>query len=265
MELRTWLCFLVLGLALQPGQCVSVHFLSPKPLYVAVSETLVLRTEIDIRTKEAVPMVTWEHLANDTHSADPQKRVTVAAYPGNLGNKRVVMEEQGAVLKISNFGHADAGVYIINVTDHTGYVASAQHIVAEYLPVYHVSVMVNVSHTSLHCKEAWGTEPVFSWFHDLTAVERSKGRLSSDNTTLYVQTPHICGTFTCTVSNRLGYSSASYKTEPCERSGHSGTVAVVFLFLLLIVAGVLLFLLWRRQRVYMTRGERLREDDDSPL
>ncbi|KAL2084049.1 hypothetical protein ACEWY4_019567 [Coilia grayii] len=266
MELKTWTlpwaCFLMLALLSQPCRCVSVHFLNPKPLYVAKGETLILRTEIDIRTKEAVPTVTWERLAN---GGGPQRRAMVAEYPGQSSNRRVIMEEQGAVLKIYKFEHGDAGVYVINVTDHTGYVASAQHIVEEYLPVYHVSVMVNVSHTSLHCKEAWGTEPLFTWLHDQAKVDSSLGQLSADNTTLYVKTPHFCGLFTCMVSNRLGYSSATYTSEPCGRKGHGGTAAVVCLFLLLIFAGVLLFLLWRRQRVYMTRGERLRESDDSPL
>ncbi|XP_012684620.2 peroxidasin-like protein isoform X1 [Clupea harengus] len=265
MELKTqsslWTCFLMLGLLSPLCQSVSVHFLSPKPLYVVQGDTLILRTEIDIRTKEVVPTVIWEYVP--THAKHPT-RVKVAEYPEQSPSGRVTMEEQGAVLKITNFGPGDSGVYAINVTDHVGQVASAQHVVEEYLPVHHVSVMVNVSHTSLHCMEAWGTEPVFSWLHDNAKADGSLGQLSADNSTLYV-TSRLCGQFTCVVRNKLGHCSASHNSEPCERKGIGGTVAVVCLFLLLISAGALLFLLWRRRQIYRTRGERLREAYDGPL
>ncbi|XP_076135781.1 uncharacterized protein LOC143118636 [Alosa pseudoharengus] len=261
MELRTqspiWALFLMLGLLSQVCQSVSVHFLDPKPLYVVRGETLVLRTEIDIRTKQAVPTVVWEHMPSDPKHPT---RVKVAEYPGQAPNQRIFIEEQGAVLKITNFVHDDSGVYTINVTDHLGHIASAQHVVEEYLAVYHVSVMVNVSHTSLHCKEAWGTQPVFSWLHEQVKVDGSQGHVSADNSTLYI-TAHFCGKFTCVVSNKLGHSSATYTSEPCERKGNAGTVVVVCLFLLLIGAGALLFLLWRRRRQHRSRGERLREYD----
>ncbi|XP_062394578.1 uncharacterized protein si:dkeyp-97a10.2 [Sardina pilchardus] len=259
MELKTqpvlWAFFLMLSLWSQVCRSVSVHFLDPKPLYVVQGQILALHTEIGITTKEAVPTVVWERV-----SPDAKHPVKVAEYPGQAPDKRIFIEEQGAVLKITNFVHADSGVYTINVTDHLGRVASAQHIVEEYMAVHHVSVMVNVSHTSLHCKEAWGTQPVFSWMHEQAKVDGSHGRLSPDNSTLFV-TARLCGLFTCVVSNRLGHSSATYTSEPCERKGNGGTVAVVCLFLLLIGAGALLFLLWRRRRQHRSRGERLREYD----
>ena len=113
-------------------QSVSVHFLSPKPLYVVQGDTLILRTEIDIRTKEVVPTVIWEYVP--THAKHPT-RVKVAEYPEQSPSGRVTMEEQGAVLKITNFGPGDSGVYAINVTDHVGQVASAQHVVEEYCKI----------------------------------------------------------------------------------------------------------------------------------
>lgn len=83
--------------------------------------------------------------------------------------------------------------------------------------VYHVTVVVNVSHTSLHCREAWGSEPVFSWLHEQAKVDSSLGRLSDDNSTLYVTSP-LCGHYTCRVSNKLGYSSGTYVTGKSLRS-----------------------------------------------
>lgn len=92
--------------------------------------------------------------------------------------------------------------------------------------VHHVSVMVNVSHSSLHCMEAWGTEPVFRWFHEKAVVTEAVGRVSADGTSLYLNTA-LCGHFTCVVSNKLGHSSATYTAGRhecvCERDaeGHA--------------------------------------------
>lgn len=234
--------------------CVSVRILNQRPHYVLQGDTLILQAKIDITTKGAVLTAVWEHIGPDA------KRVTVARYPGPSLSDRVSIEEQGAVLKITKFRHDDSGVYIINVTDHTRQEASAQHHVEEYLAVHHVSVMVNASHTSLHCKEAWGTEPEFSWLHEQAKLDTTFGRLSEDNSTLYITAP-LCGDYTCIVRNKLGHCSATYSSEPCEGKGGGGAVAVIVLFLLLACAGVLLFLLWRRRQQHRNRGERLREYD----
>lgn len=76
--------------------------------------------------------------------------------------------------------------------------------------VHHVSVSINVSHSSLVCGEAWGTEPHFSWLHERAAIATAVGKVSKDGTTLSVTMTPICGHFTCMVSNKLGYSSATY-------------------------------------------------------
>lgn len=76
--------------------------------------------------------------------------------------------------------------------------------------VHHVSVSINISHSSLVCGEAWGTDPHFSWLYERVAVDNRVGRVSNDGTTLYVTKIPFCGHFTCTVSNKLGYSSATY-------------------------------------------------------
>lgn len=73
-----------------------------------------------------------------------------------------------------------------------------------------MSVSINVSHASLLCGEAWGTEPRFSWFHERVAVTDAVGRVSGDGTTLFVTRTPFCGHFTCVVSNKLGHSAASY-------------------------------------------------------
>ena len=73
-----------------------------------------------------------------------------------------------------------------------------------------MSVGVNDSHSSLVCTEAWGTDPTFSWLHDRAAVTAALGRVSPDGKTLAVSHSPLCGHFTCVVSNKLGYSSATY-------------------------------------------------------
>lgn len=76
--------------------------------------------------------------------------------------------------------------------------------------VHHVSVSINVSHSSLVCGEAWGTDPDFSWLHERVAITATVGRVSKDGSTLFVTMTPFCGHFTCMVSNKLGHSSATY-------------------------------------------------------
>lgn len=76
--------------------------------------------------------------------------------------------------------------------------------------VHHVSVSINVSHSSLICGESWGTDPHFSWLYEKVAISQSVGTVSRDGTTLFVTMKPFCGHFTCIVSNKLGYSSASF-------------------------------------------------------
>lgn len=76
--------------------------------------------------------------------------------------------------------------------------------------MHHVSVSINVSHSTLVCGEAWGTDPHFSWLYERKAVTQSVGRVSQDGTTLVITKTPICGLFTCMVSNKLGYSTATY-------------------------------------------------------
>lgn len=74
-----------------------------------------------------VPVVVWTKVSNN-----PKTSETVATYPGPGKKGRIYLEEQGATLKITNFVHADSGVYIINATDHQGHSAVAQQVVEEY-------------------------------------------------------------------------------------------------------------------------------------
>ncbi|KAL0171246.1 hypothetical protein M9458_031557, partial [Cirrhinus mrigala] len=62
--------------------------------------------------------------------------------------------------------------------------------------VHHVSVMVNVSHSVLHCMETWGTEPTYTWLHEKVVVTEKVGHVSADGTSLYVSGT-FCGHFTC--------------------------------------------------------------------
>ncbi|MEQ2281103.1 hypothetical protein AMECASPLE_026924 [Ameca splendens] len=76
--------------------------------------------------------------------------------------------------------------------------------------VHHVSVSINMYHSTLVCHEAWGTDPSFSWLHERAAITQQVGRVSKDGNTLFVTMTPICGHFTCMVGNKLGYSSATY-------------------------------------------------------
>lgn len=99
--------------------------------------------------------------------------------------------------------------------------------------VHHVSVSINASHSSLVCGEAWGTEPSFSWLHERVAVSSAVGTVSKDGTTLYVTKTPFCGSFTCTVSNKMGHSTATYTAGERLRGGAlKGAACTRFLLLL---------------------------------
>ncbi|XP_067267849.1 uncharacterized protein si:dkeyp-97a10.2 isoform X2 [Chanodichthys erythropterus] len=240
-------------------QCLSVRFTNQQSVYVIEGQNLILEAQIELLEGERVAKVTWEHSAKTSG-----KISTVAEFPHKVSDERVTMEKQGATLKIRDYQTRDGGVYTVTVTDQSGQRRSAQQTIQDYLEVHHVSVMVNVSHSVLHCMEAWGTEPSFSWLHEKVAVTEKVGHVSADGTSLIVSGT-FCGHFTCVVSNKLGHSSATYTAEPCESTNRSTTAVVVFLLLLLLIASSLAFLMWRRHKHGQNRRERLREPYEEDL
>ncbi|XP_039544714.1 uncharacterized protein si:dkeyp-97a10.2 [Pimephales promelas] len=243
------------------GQCLSVHFSSQQSVYVVKGQDLILQAQIELLEGERVSEVTWERSAKTSG-----KSSRVAEFPHRgPSDGRVTVEQQGSALKIRGYQASDGGVYTVTVTDQSGQRRSAQRSVQEYLPVYHVSVMVNVSHAVLHCMEAWGTDPSFTWLYERVLVTGAVGRVSADGASLFVSGT-FCGHFTCVVSNKLGHSSATYAAEPCESTDSSTSAVVVFLLLFLALgAASLAFLLWRRHRHGHNRRERLREPYDVDL
>lgn len=236
-----WLGLLFQVFVLQSCQSVSVRFLNQLPVYVVTGQTLTLQAQIDLDSPDdTIAKVTWEHRATKK-----SLKTVVAEFPVKSSGGRVIVEKGGAVIKLSNYQSSDSGEYTVTVTDRRGSPKSATCTVHEYEAVHHVSVMVNVSHSVLHCREAWGTEPVFSWFHEQAAVTEATGKVFDSGSTLQLSIP-LCGHFTCVVSNKLGHSSATYTAEPCEKSSGGTAVAVVCLLLLLLLAGGLAFLYWRR-------------------
>ncbi|XP_029360544.1 uncharacterized protein LOC115045151 isoform X2 [Echeneis naucrates] len=268
MDPESFLCCRVtLLLLLMPRglQCMWVHILNEQPVHVIPGADLVLKARIEHGPLEEVSMVTWER---EPETGPSPTRVTLATCPGKSfkcagtrPNVRVNMEQQETTLQINGYGKADAGVYTVTVTDHTGAKIPAQCTVREYEAVHHVSVSINVSHSSLVCGEAWGTDPHFSWLHEKNSITKTVGKVSTDGTTLFVTMLPICGHFTCMVGNKLGYSSATYTAAPCETEGRGTTAAVVCLILLLLFGGALAFLLWWKRR-HNYRRESLREPLD---
>lgn len=242
------------------AQCLSVHFSNPQHVYVIRGQHLLLQAQIQRLDTEHVFKVTWERSEKASG-----KRSTLAEFPLKESDGRVSLENQGATLRIRDYQLADAGLYTVTVTDTAGQRRTAQTTVQEYLAVHHVSVMLNVSHSVLHCMESWGTEPTYKWLHDSVQLTEKLGHVSTDGASLQVS-GSFCGRFTCVVSNRQGHSSASYTAEPCDNSNRSTTAAIVFLLLLLtIVAAFLAFILWRRRRHGANRPQRLREPYEEHL
>ncbi|KAF5909865.1 vascular endothelial growth factor receptor 1, partial [Clarias magur] len=216
--------------------CLSVRLSCQQTVYVVSGHSLVLSAVFG--SEDHVTKVKWEHMAKGN-----SVKTTVAEYPAQSTTGRVTLDKGGAVMTLRNYQRTDTGVYTVTVRDQKGDQSSAQCSVNEYVAVHHVSVMVNVSHSILHCMEAWGTEPVFRWLHEKVAVTEAVGHVSPDGTTLHLTTA-LCGHFTCLVSNKLGHSSSTYTAAPCERGGQTSAVAVVCLILLLLLAGGFSYLLW---------------------
>ncbi|KAM6935389.1 uncharacterized protein PEZ65_005750 isoform 1-T2 [Lycodopsis pacificus] len=264
-----WKVALLLLLLPRGLRCMSVHILNEEPVHVMPDSSLVLKARIEHGPLEEVSAVTWER---EPETGMAPERVTLASCPGTgrqcagtRPNVQVNVEQRETTLQMNGYSGAESGVYAVTVTDHRGAKTTAHCIVRNYEAVHHVSVSVNVSHSSLVCGEAWGTEPRFSWFHERVAITNTVGRVSRDGTTLSVTTTPICGHFTCTVSNKLGHSSATYTAAPCGTEGRKTTAAVLCpVLLLLLFGGVLAFLLWRRHR-HSNRGERLHEHLDDTI
>ncbi|XP_070822906.1 uncharacterized protein [Chaetodon trifascialis] len=271
MDLHCFLCWgVALLLLLMPcgHQCLSVRILNQEPVYVIPGSSLVLRARIEQGPLEEISMISWERESET--GVDPGK-VTLATCPGSSlkcagtrPNVRANAEQKETTLQIDGYSSTDSGVYAVTLTDHKGAETTAHCIVRMYEAVHHVSVSINVSHSLLVCGEAWGTEPHFSWLYERVAITKTVGSVSKDGTTLLVTMTPFCGHFTCVVSNKLGYSSATYTATPCETEGRGTTAAVVCLVVLLLLGGVLAFLLWRRHR-HSSRGERLHEHLDDTI
>ncbi|XP_034030019.1 uncharacterized protein si:dkeyp-97a10.2 [Thalassophryne amazonica] len=272
MDPPDFLCWrLTLLLLLSPSgfHCLSVHITNQEPVHVISGSVLVLQAQIEHGPMEEVSMVTWER---EPETGTTPGRVTLATCPGKSAtcagerlNILVKIEHQKTTLQITEYHRQDGGVYSVTVTNQTGSKSTAQCIVREYEAVHHVSVSINTSHSILVCGEAWGTDPRFNWLHDRVTITKAVGRVSADGMTLVITMTPICGHFTCMVSNKLGYSSASYAAAPCEMEGGGTTAAVVCLVVLLLCAGALALLLWYRRRQHNNRRERLHEDVDDKL
>ncbi|XP_013871806.1 uncharacterized protein si:dkeyp-97a10.2 [Austrofundulus limnaeus] len=264
MDLLWFLCWRVAPLILLSPcglWCMLVHITNEQPVHVIPGSRLDLKARIKMDPREEISMVTWER--EPETGFDPVTLATCSGgslkCAGTRPNVYANTEMREATLQINGYGRADSGEYSVTVTDRTGANSTARCIVREYEAVHHVSVSVNVSHSTLVCGEAWGTDPRFSWLHETAVVTQKVGRVSRDGTTLFVTMRPICGHFTCVVSNKLGHGSAAYAATPCESEGRGMTAAVVCLVLLLLLCGgVLAFLLWRRHK-HSNRRERLEE------
>lgn len=271
MELLCFLSWRVAPLLLLlpcSSKSLNVRILNEGPVHVIPGTVLRLRAHIESAAWEKLTVITWER---ETETGPTPHRVTLATCPGSgdspcAGTRPNVlanMGEQETALQISGYEPSDGGDYIVTVTHQNGNKTSARCIVREYEAVHHVSVSINVSHSVLVCAEAWGTEPNFSWLYNRVALTQTVGEVSRDGTTLHITQSPICGCFTCRVSNKLGYATATYTAGKCEsQEDNSGTIAAVLCVLLLLICGGLLGLLfWRRHRRNIHRRERLHEDN----
>lgn len=275
MELLYFLTWRVVPLLLlmpYSSKSLNVRILNKEPVHVIPGNNLLLRARIESAAQDKLTVITWER---ETETGPTPNRVTLATCPGSSNSPCAGTEpnvlasfgEQETTLQISGYAPLDGGDYIVTVTPQNGNKTSARCLVREYEAVHHVSVSINVSHSLLVCAEAWGTEPNFSWLYNRMALTQTVGKVSENGTTLHITQSPICGRFTCRVSNKLGYATATYTAGNCDTpEDNTGTIAAVVCVLLLLICGGLLGLLfWWRHRRSISSRERLHEhmDDNS--
>ncbi|XP_053737488.1 uncharacterized protein si:dkeyp-97a10.2 [Synchiropus splendidus] len=248
---------------------VQVHISNDGPVYVIPGSTLLLRARVEYGPLEKLSEITWEREAESGLGPGKETLATcpgaASACSGTKPNVHASIQQQELTLQISSYSGEDGGVYTVSVKDQTVATTTAHCIVREYEEVHHVTVSLNVTHSWLICGEAWGTEPHFSWLHERAAVTKTVGEVSKDGSILVVTMAPMCGHFTCLVSNKRGYSSATYTAGPCEKEGVGMTAVVACLVVLVLLLGsALAIVLWRRQRL-SSRGERLHEHLDDPI
>ncbi|CAL8288555.1 unnamed protein product [Merluccius merluccius] len=249
----------VLYSAVCGAHCMSVTILNTDPSHVIRGSSLLLRAHIDHGPLETVATVTWERELETGAGAHGREVLASCSAGGPACPGNMTLDAQATTLTVNPFSGVNS-IYSLTVSDQSGARTTAYCVVREYEPVHHVSVGINMSVSTLVCTEAWGTDPIFSWLHERAAVTTVLGRVSTDGKTLVVSHLPLCGHFTCMVSNKLGYSSATYNAAPCEAPESTRlTVVVVCLVLLLLVVMALATLLWWRRRIYRNRGECLHD------
>ncbi|XP_067305602.1 leucine-rich repeats and immunoglobulin-like domains protein 1 isoform X2 [Pseudorasbora parva] len=214
---------------------ISVHFKTGRPLYVALGRTLVLEATFKKNPDDVIDMVTW-----DRRSGKDNIRLSGAH------GSRISLENDDALLRITDVAEGDFGIYKVTVTDSNGY---QQH---DSLEVRKIEKPPKASIARVlecvvdkHDMTQWDS-PQFSWLVDGVPVNNQTALLGGGSRLDISEVKGV--NYTCVTESSLGTHTTHYEApkESESRPCCMGLIPVVIIIAaLLCVAG--LFVMKKRR------------------
>ncbi|KAL6462131.1 hypothetical protein MHYP_G00285530 [Metynnis hypsauchen] len=204
MDLFRWTCMVHCFIATQlqwTCRSLSVKFPYEKPIYVALGRTLVVEAQFELQPGENVRLVMWDR------KRDSEVRLVT---DGRTTDKRISVEKNGALLKLTGVKESDYGFYVITVTDDNGdqIVTNVEVRKAQTPPVASFSLDCAVVTEG----EQWD-KPVFSWWVDGQEINNNTGNLSADGSKLRLQNIQA-NNYTCVIDSSQGTSVVQHIRAP---------------------------------------------------
>ncbi|XP_051577393.1 uncharacterized protein LOC127454318 [Myxocyprinus asiaticus] len=224
---------------------ISVNFKTGRPLYVALGKTLVLEAVFQKNPEDKIDMVTWDH----------EREKENIRISGTVHDKRISLEKDNALLRITNISRGDFGTYKVTVTDSNG---DQQH---DSIEVRMMEQPLKVSIVNLlECfvdtndVAQWDT-PQFLWFVDGVEVTTQTALLANGRR---LNISQVKGdNYTCITHSSLGTVTTHYETSKETQTSSSylpcckGLIAAGVALALLFVACVLFMMRSRKRHLYV--------------
>ncbi|XP_050986960.1 uncharacterized protein LOC127178262 isoform X2 [Labeo rohita] len=201
---------------------ISVHFLTRRPIYVALGQTIVLEAAFEKDPDDKIDMVTWDR---------ERGRDNVRLSPGN----KISLEKRDALLRVSGVAEEDFGTYKVTVTDSNGY---QQH---DSIEVRKIVEPLKASVTRVlecivdnHGMTQWDS-PQYSWLVDGVTVTNQTALLANGSR---LDISEIKGVnYTCIVKSSLGTVTTHFQMPKESQACCAGLIAAGVVTVMALVAG----------------------------